>query len=189
MTNIPLKCNCGQVEGLIENVTPSLGNRLNCYCDDCQTFARHLGEDKSILDEYGGTDIVQLPISSIKITQGLEHLQCLRLTPKGLYRWYTGCCKTPIGNTVSSRVPFIGLIHNFVDMTKGIEALFGPVYGAVQTKSAKPGFVKSDTYHSELRTTLRFLFKIMVWKMKGLTKPNVFFQDNGHTIIKTHILE
>ncbi len=38
----------------------------------------------------------------------------MRLTPMGLLRWYAGCCNTPIGNMVSARVPFIGIVHMFM---------------------------------------------------------------------------
>ena len=41
--NIPLRCRCGEVRGTALDVNGGVGNRVVCYCHDCQAFARHLG--------------------------------------------------------------------------------------------------------------------------------------------------
>lgn len=74
-----------------------------CCCMDCQKFAVFLQQEDQILDQYGGTDIFQIPILHVKITEGNEHIACVRLNQKGIYRWYTGCCNTPIGNTLGGK--------------------------------------------------------------------------------------
>lgn len=41
--------------------------------------------------------------------QAAENLACLRLTDKGLLRWYSTCCQTPIGNTSANwKISFVG---------------------------------------------------------------------------------
>ena len=87
MQEIKLKCACGQVKGNTKNVNKKSGTRIMCCCDDCQSFAQYLNKESSVLDQYGGTDIFQLPISNIKITEGIKHIVCVRLSEKGLYRW------------------------------------------------------------------------------------------------------
>ncbi len=115
MPEIKLKCSCGKVRGKTKNVNENSGTRIMCCCDDCQSFAQYLNQESSVLDQYGGTDIFQMPISNIKITEGIEQISSIRLSAKGMYRWYTKCCNTPIGNSMGPGVPFIGIIHNFMD--------------------------------------------------------------------------
>ena len=67
-----------------------------------------------MLDAAGGTDIFQMPTGRLKLTAGADALRCLRLSGKGILRWYADCCRTPIGNTVGPRVPVVGLIHSFM---------------------------------------------------------------------------
>jgi hypothetical protein len=38
----------------------------------------------------------------VKLGAGTDALRCLRLSDKGVLRWYTDCCRTPIGNTAAS---------------------------------------------------------------------------------------
>ena len=68
-----------------------------------------------MLDAASGTDIFQMPPGRVKLTAGMDAVRCLRLSSRGVYRWYTDCCRTPIGNTAGPRVPPIGLIHCFMD--------------------------------------------------------------------------
>ena len=101
-TEVPLKCSCGSVQGVARDVSPKTGNRLVCMCDDCQAYAHHLGRAEHILDRNGGTEVFQLTPSQLTLTEGREHLRCLRLKEKGLMRWYAGCCNTPVANTLAS---------------------------------------------------------------------------------------
>ncbi|MBB3063117.1 DUF6151 family protein [Microbulbifer rhizosphaerae] len=156
MVNIKLKCSCSAVEGKVVGISPNTGTRLVCYCDDCQAFARYLGREKEIADQNGGTDIFQLPPSRIEISKGKEQLRCMRLTPKGMNRWYTDCCKTPIGNTVSGGMPFVGMIHNFMDNAKSRDTDLGPVLGHVQTKFAKGILPRAQSFGSSAGYHLAF---------------------------------
>ena len=130
-----LRCRCGQLRGDIR--LTGLRNRCVCYCTDCQAFPRHL-RAPDVLDSRGGTDIVQVPPSILSFTQGVEKLACLRLSPKGLLRWYSTCCKTPIGNTPADwRISFVGLIHVCLrGEDSNLDASFGPVSMRVGVKAA-----------------------------------------------------
>lgn len=108
MTDLRLRCACGKLGGSAVGVTPSSVCRVICYCDDCQALARFLGRS-DILDAWGGADIVQLAPSKLRVTGELSALQCVRLSAKGMHRWYCGECKTPLGNTLTAGVPFVGL--------------------------------------------------------------------------------
>ena len=91
---LPLRCRCGHMRGIASKVAPSAGFRLVCYC---QAFARFL-DRPDVLDAAGGTDIFQMPTGHIKLTAGTDAVRCLQLSGR-VFRWYTDCCRTPIGMT------------------------------------------------------------------------------------------
>jgi hypothetical protein len=114
-------------------------NHAVCYCGDCQAFAQALGQADRVLDARGGSEIIQTLPKNLTLTQGLDALACLRLTPKGLFRWYAGCCRTPIGNTLPTRnLSFVGLLHSCLQSSDvSLDEAFGPVTTWVNTRSAK----------------------------------------------------
>ena len=189
MKGISLKCQCGSVQGFVSHVSPRVGNHVVCYCDDCQEFANFLSKDGVILDEWGGTEIYQTPPWYVTIDSGREHIRCLRLTPKGIYRWYTGCCNTPIGNTGSARFPFIGLIHSFMDKDEQTESKLGPVKGYHKLESAI-GDPPEDIQQVGMSkgTTIRVIGRLLKWKLTSRNKPNLFFDESGHCISKPMII-
>jgi len=184
MTTISLKCQCGEVKGQATDVTPSSGNRVVCCCSDCQAFTTFLDREAETLDKFGGTDLFQLSQSQISIQQGHDKLQSMRLTEKGLLRWYTSCCKTPIGNTMSAKMPFAGLIHTFIDEPDR-EKVLGPVRAFVQTQYARgvPDYPKHSAKFP-LGITTRIIRKMLLWKLQGKHKPTVFFDDQGQPVVK-----
>ena len=133
----PLQCRCGTLKGSVAH--PERVNRVVCYCRDCQAFAHFLGRAGDILDAHGGSDVIQTIPANVTFTTGTEALACMRLTDKGLLRWYAKCCNTPIGNTVANyRVSFIGLLHNCLESAgQSLDASFGPVRIWSFTKGAK----------------------------------------------------
>ncbi len=74
--DLPLRCRCGAVRGVASE--PTKLNRVVCYCDDCQAFARFLGRD-DLLDALGGSDICQMALARLRITEGREHLLGVRV--------------------------------------------------------------------------------------------------------------
>ena len=185
MSDIPLKCSCGKVQGIATNITPQSGNHVVCCCSDCQKFARFLERKNEILDEFGGTEVYQTSQSQVKITQGNDQIRCMRHSPKGLYRWYTECCKTPIGNTLNGKMPFIGLVHNFIENPQQHATSLGPIRAFVQTQDAisKPDYPNSSEKFP-LGITLRIIRKILLWKIRGMNKPSSFFDDSGRPRVK-----
>ena len=192
MSTISLKCACGAVEGEAIDVTPNSGNRVICCCSDCQEFANYLARDaesikEETLDAFGGTEIFQISQSQLKIHKGHDKLQSMRLKKKGLLRWYTTCCNTPVGNTVSAKVPFVGVIHTFIDLPDS-DAVLGPVIAVVQTQHAigEPDYPKHSAKFP-LGITLRIIWKMLVWKIQGKSKPSVFFSEDGAPITQAVI--
>jgi hypothetical protein len=155
-----------------------------CYCSDCQAFAHFLGRPSEILDAQGGTDVIQTRPANVTFTQGREALACMRLTEKGLLRWYTGCCNTPIGNTLSNfRVSFVGLVHSCLEGAgESLDDSFGPVRAYVNTKSAK-GEVRSSSI-ATMSVILRFIAMVARARIDGSYKRTPFFSaDTGIPIV------
>jgi hypothetical protein len=187
-TEIALRCRCGTVRGVARGVTPGSVNRLFCYCDDCQAFAHHLGRADEVLDPHGGTEITQMSQAMVAFTAGTDRIAAMRLTPTGLLRWYAACCETPIGNTLNSRaVPFIGLIHAFIDAPS--EAL-GPIRGRGWTKHAKGGrtAVPQDGL-PEIVMVARMFAKMARWRLRGDHKRSPLFDAaTGAPLVEPRVL-
>ncbi len=113
-------------------------------------------------------------------TSGTEHLGALRLSPKGLYRWHARCCQTPLGNTLTPGIPFVGLpIGAFVSLTDAAarDRAFGPVRGAIQRKFAI-GTPPADGTLAGLRMGLHLVKLMAHWKLRRAW-PHPFFSRDG----------
>jgi Family of unknown function (DUF6151) len=77
-----IRCSCGKLKGTLNRNSDV--NRCVCYCADCQAFARFLKRENEILDEKGGTSIIQTIPANVTFTEGIENLTCMRLTANGL---------------------------------------------------------------------------------------------------------
>jgi hypothetical protein len=130
-----LRCRCGKVRGFVAHASPVAVNRVICYCDDCQAFTHQLGR-ADLLDSHGGSDIVQIAPAALTFVQGKERIAGLRLTPKGVFRWYASCCNTPVGNTVSPAIPFVGVVAQAFDCgAQRADNVFGKPIGAILENS------------------------------------------------------
>lgn len=179
-TDLPIRCFCGALRGVASGVSSDRGNRVVCYCDDCQSFAHFLGRADTVLDTHGGTDIFQMSPARLQITEGAEHLACMRLTPKGLLRWYAACCQTPIGNTLPTRhVPFVGLIHSCMDHAaddRSRDATLGPVRARVHGRFAKGDRTELVAHEwAPVSMLMRFAGVLLMARLRGDHKTSPFF--------------
>lgn len=178
--NATLHCRCREVGGSVTNVSPNTVNRVLCYCDDCQAFLHHLGR-ADLLDAHGGTDIVQIAPASLSFVQGKERIVGLRLTPKGLYRWYASCCRTPLGNTVGPAIPFVGIVAQaFESETQKPDDLFGHPIGAICGKYAVGRAPEGSTGFNP-RLMARAIRMVLGWRIRGQTWPHPFFERTPRT--------
>lgn len=185
--NHVLQCRCGSLKGYVETSNPV--NRAVCYCKDCQAFAHFLGRPSEILDGNGGTDVIQTLPAKVTFTQGREALACMRLSEKGLVRWYANCCNTPIGNTAANyRVSFVGLIHNCLETAPAsLNDSFGPVRMWSFTKNAKPKVNASP--FGMVPGILRLIAMVLRARLNGAYKRTpFFFADTGVPIVAPKIL-
>jgi Family of unknown function (DUF6151) len=185
--NHVLQCRCGSLKGYVDTSNPV--NRAVCYCKDCQAFAHYLGRPREILDRNGGTDVIQTLPAKVTFTQGREVLACIRLSEKGLVRWFAHCCNTPIGNTAANyRVSFVGLIHNCLEtVPASLNDSFGPVRMWSFTKNAKTKVNASPL--GMVPGISRLIAMVLRARLNGAYKRNPFFSaDTGVPIVAPKIL-
>ena len=168
-------------------MSPDTGNHVVCYCVDCQAFAAFLGTP-SITDDAGGTALFQMPRSQIRIKEGLDQLRCVRLSPKGMHRWYADCCKTPVGNTLGAGMPFIGLIDTCVAVPEPERAeRLGTAVGihGSQAQGKAPNGVHPKVPASFM---LRAAPKFAKWLLLRKGSPSPFFDAKGAPHVTPKIL-
>jgi hypothetical protein len=171
MPDVALRCACGAVRGTLLGASPRTTLHVRCCCDDCQAFARWTGRD-DVVDECGASAIVMVSPSQVRITHGVEHLRAVRLTHKGLVRWYAACCRTPVGNTLALHAPpFVGLSRRVLDADDpAAQAAIGPVDATIQTRFA----TRPTREHGVLRASARALALVARAVLRGRTSPSPF---------------
>jgi len=174
---VPLRCRCGRIRGVAKEVGPETGTRTICYCEDCQAFARFL-EQPDVTNSRGGTDVYQMASSRVSITDGAAEMCCMRLSPRGMIRFYAGCCRTPIGNTIGPRVPFVGLVHSFIDL--GADGARDEILGAavgVQGRSAIGGCPPGVAPRVPPLFLMRAVKNLATWWLTSRGSPSPFFEQ------------
>lgn len=180
----PIQCACGSVQGRIEG--SGVHNRGICYCTDCRAFARFLGKGSEVLDAQGGTEIVQLAQPRLRFLRGEEHLAALRLSGKGIIRWYAACCRTPIGNTLPTRrVSVIGLVNACLDAQR-MDEDFGTDPAIVHANSAL-GSPKPSP-HGMLGATARLIGIIGAALVTGRYRRSPLFDESGALRVEPRVL-
>ena len=188
MDDLSLRCRCGRVRGAITDARADQLQRMVCYCDDCQAFARWIEASGGAryLDAHGGTDVVQVYPSQVKFTDGVERVKVMKLSEKGLLRWFTECCKTPAGNMLGNhRSPFVGLPTAIVDAGEGrtLDSLIGPPSAFIQGKFAPngcPPHAHPSAPLSVIARSARFLLRGFV---TGRYRPSAYFDGDSPRVL------
>ena len=129
--------------------------------------------------------IVATVARHVSFSRGAEHLACLSLGPRGILRWYAGCCRTPLANTPRDwRLPYAGLVHSA--LAKPLEASFPPVQMHVNTKSAK-GRPPSMLW-SEAVALLGFVPRLIAARFTGSYRATPFFGEGGEPRAPVQVL-
>lgn len=175
---LPIQCECGKFRAERQGFPQNTPGRLMCYCDDCQTYL-HCLKRGDLLDANGGTEVIPVYPADLRILAGEEHVQCLRLSPKGMFRFFAACCNTPIGNTAPGS-PWMGLLRCVHDGKQLDEAL-GPIRARIMGAFAKgtppPGTPKKIAF-SSFAVVVPYMLKGLVF---GKGKPSPFFPTDGKT--------
>jgi hypothetical protein len=194
-TTLRIRCHCGALQGEVRDVTAGDGNHAVCYCDDCQAFAHYLGRAAEVLDANGGTRIFQMSPALVRFTAGTDRLACMRLTDKGMRRWYAACCRTPLGNTMASnRMAFVGVLpfclERPADDPDLLRAL-GPILARAFRRYAKgdPATIPADRIPFAF-DVLRVAGLLLRWTLRGDGRHSPFFDARtGHPAVEARVLD
>ncbi len=180
----PIQCKCGSLRGQLD--CAGISSRVICYCTDCQAFAKFLGKPNEVLDDHGGTEIVQVAQPRLTFSQGQEHLAAVRLSEEGMVRWYATCCNTPIGNTMlNPKVSFIGIIHSSLDRAR-MDADFGKTVAEVHADTA---IGEPKPKQSGLPgVMLRFIGIVLTTRISGRYRKSPLFNEAGTPIVRPKVL-
>lgn len=183
--DLDLHCRCGELRGALKAVSPSSGNNIVCMCDDCQAAARWLGGD-NLVDQWGGTNVFQVAPSRIALEQG--PLALFRLSPKGLFRWYAACCRTPIGNTMGPKVPFMGVHRAFIANGPNVDEALGPIRERVQGRFGRGELPLGSHPRASVGTIARTFSMLGWWWIRGEARPSPVFDDAGNPRVEATVL-
>lgn len=188
--DVDLQCRCGKIKGQIKQVSPSAVKQLVCYCEDCRKFALHLQSEGGSINQFGGSELYLAAPAKVEIIEGKQQLACLRLTRKGIYRWYSQCCNTPIANTVGIKLPLVTVYQDFVaaEQTSALQSQVEDL-GAVNEDEALKPLPKALLGASPGITKFKLIVKLLSWKLTGKGKPNPFFENSGRAKVKPLILK
>lgn len=182
-----ISCDCGSFKARLTAFPTNSPGRLVCYCNDCQDYLQRL-DRTDLLDQYGGTQVVPVYPSEIEIIQGAEHLQCNRLREKGLNRWSTTCCNSPILN-IRAGMPWAGVFHQTYTRSDPdyLEKL-GNIRSRINGKYAKDGAtyrISHKISFGDMLAVMPFIVKGKVLK-KSIVSP--FFKSDGNTPVKEPVV-
>ena len=105
-------------------------------------------------------------------------LRCMRLSDKGLFRFYTECCRTPIGNMVGPRLPFVGMIDAFMDHEgdgRSRDEVIGKPVARILGKYARGGTPPHVHPATPIRMILRVIRLMLKWAIRRQGTPSPFF--------------
>ncbi|OIQ24923.1 MAG: hypothetical protein BM562_17670 [Alphaproteobacteria bacterium MedPE-SWcel] len=155
------------------------GSRILCHCADCRAVELHHG----CPDPAGtGVDLLQLNPDMVAIDHGAEHLSLLQLSPRGVFRWYAGCCGTPLFNTPrTAKLPFIAVRA----------ALFAEPdsLGKVIAQTFIPKKGKPPQHKGAGRMTYKLIGRMVSARITGRWKQSPLFdRDTGAPVVAPQIL-
>ncbi|MFO0676232.1 MAG: DUF6151 family protein [Polyangiaceae bacterium] len=189
--SVALACTCGAVRGRMHDTSAGAHNRVLCYCDDCRDFTTFLARPE-LVDDHGGSDILQTFPANLVFTEGVGNVRGIRLSAKGLHRWYADCCKTPVGNTLGAGGPFAGVGMAFVagmDRPGERDRTFGPPRGTLLTKFATRPLPDGGTTNP-LAFGVRTAWLLAAWTFGGKRWPSPFFdRATGRPIAPLRVLD
>ena len=179
-----IQCKCGTLRGQVAG--SGTHNRIVCYCTDCRAFAGFVGKAPDVLDQHGGTEIVQIAQSRLRFLQGEDRLAAIRLSDTGMLRWYASCCDTPVGNTMANpKVSFIGLIHTCLNRQR-IDEDFGSRIAMVSTDTALG--TPQPKQRGLAGVIARFIWIALTSRMSGSYKKSPLFDASGLPRVAPKIL-
>ncbi|MDE4173624.1 DUF6151 family protein [Phaeobacter sp. PT47_59] len=172
-------CTCGGLQGHIAPEALKTGTHIACYCADCRANEIYHGRPDPAPDPV---ELFQLSPDAIHITKGAENLRLMRLGPKGLFRWYAGCCGTPFANTLKTPgLPFAGMRTNLFAQPE--------IFGKITTRAFMPRPGKPPLTKGALSMVYGLFTRMVAARLSGRWKETPFFDiETGRPICEPIVL-
>lgn len=173
-------CRCGALKGHVTADGLKTGSHVECYCPDCRAGELYFNQPDPA---PGPVDIFQLSPDSVVIDRGAEKLAAIRLSPKGMFRWYANCCDTPLCTTLkSAKTPFAGMnTARFDDPGR---------LGAVVSKGFVPAPDGSRKHESAYRAAWPLIKRMAIARLSGRWKVTPFFDaDTGAPVATPRVID
>lgn len=175
---VAFACDCGSLSGHITAKGVKSGTHVVCYCPDCRAGELYFDQPDPA---PGPVDIFQMSPDAVVIEKGAEHLALMRLSPKGLFRWYAKCCNAPIATTMRSvKLPFAGFnVRRIAEPER-----LGPVVAK--------GFIQTESGHKHEnfgRAAFSLLGRLISARISGRWRNTPFFNsETGEPVAEARIL-
>ncbi|WP_293573465.1 DUF6151 family protein [Phaeobacter sp.] len=176
---LEFSCNCGDLCGHLTPEAQRAGTRIECFCPDCRAAELHFQQPDPA---PGAVDLFQTTPDGIHITKGAENLRLMRLSPRGLMRWYAGCCGAPIANTLAKPgLPFVGLRSDrFADPA---------ALGKIKARAFVPQPGKAPRTYGGARMALALLSRMITVRMSGRWRETPFFDvETGTPVAEAEVI-
>jgi hypothetical protein len=115
----------------------------------------------------------------------------VRLSDKGILRFYASCCRSPIGNMLARRrSPFLGLVQPFMDPGPGraLEDVIGPVILYARSEAATAP-LPANRPKPNMILGFAHVFKVIgASVLFGKHTPTPFFDANDKLVVTPEIL-
>ncbi|AXT34550.1 hypothetical protein D1820_05930 [Phaeobacter sp. LSS9] len=172
-------CDCGKIRGELSQEARKAGTRIVCFCADCRANEIYHNQPDPA---PGPVDLFQVNPDGVRFHQGQDLLRLMRLSPKGLFRWYAGCCGTPMANTLAKpTLPFAGLRSDrFADK----DAL-----GKIRARAFVPKQGKQPRTEGAARMVMSLLSRMISARLSGRWRETPFFDvESGEPVSKPEVI-
>jgi hypothetical protein len=158
-------------------------------CDDCQLYAHFLGSADTMLDAHGGTELSYATQSRVFLRSGVEHLQAVKLSEKGMLRFYTSCCRTPVANVPHPKMAFVGIPRPFMlhDAAARDEGL-GPLFRRFQGRFGRGELPDGAHLGTPVVPWLAAMISVTWDSLTGKHLPSPFHDGSGTPVVAPQTL-
>ncbi len=170
-----ISCRCGTFQGYVSVEGIQTATRVTCFCADCRAAELYLSQPDP---RPNGVDLLHITPDSLTVTQGHEQLQVMRLSPKGLMRWHTSCCNTPVASTLAK--PGLPVCALRLSVCTAPDML-----GPVRTRSFVPQPNGPPRTIGALTFVVALFSRMMSARLSGRWKTNPFFDVENARPVRT----
>lgn len=176
--DVTFSCGCGQIHGVLRDVSPKTGTALVCYCSRCRAAEVFLDQADPQDD---GVPLFQTTCDRVVFTAGANQMYAFSFEKRGLIHWYAKCCKVPLFNTTAT--PTSGFVSVLVNRVSPKEPL-GPIKAFLFQDNEGGKQVHKGLYHVIAGATVRAIRM----RISGKWKNNPFFGKTRAPISRVHVL-